>query len=54
MTQTELEAEDCFEHSYEFLELLPSHEEDVVEQLFVCIHCGHTRVLHTQGVRDYS
>jgi hypothetical protein len=35
------------------LELLPSREEDVVEQLFVCIHCSHTRVLHSYvGVRD--
>jgi hypothetical protein len=44
---------ECPSHEYEFLELLPSHEPDMIEQLFVCVICGNTRVLHTRvGVRD--
>jgi hypothetical protein len=46
------EENDCFGHEYEFLEPLPSSEEDVYQELWVCIHCNQTRVLRHNVVRD--
>jgi hypothetical protein len=51
--QQEEEAEVCPGHEFEFLEPLPSHEPDVYQELYVCIHCKHERVLtHHIGIRD--
>ena len=43
----------CAGHALEFLQLLPSSETDMFQELWVCIHCGHERVLtHHIGARD--
>jgi hypothetical protein len=52
--QMEQEAKEvCPGHALEFQELLPSHEPNIFQELWVCIHCGHERVMtHHTGVRD--
>jgi N-acetylmuramoyl-L-alanine amidase CwlA len=43
----------CYDHNYEFQEMLPSNSEESFQELWVCIHCGHERVItHQIGVRD--
>jgi len=45
---------DCSDHDYEFQEFLPAEcSTEVYQELWVCIHCGHEKVLtHHIGVRD--
>jgi hypothetical protein len=47
------EEQDCFGcHDYEYQESLSSGP-DGYQELFVCIHCGHNRILsHHIGIRD--
>jgi hypothetical protein len=45
--------DDCFGHEYEFQEALLSSSNGVYQELWVCIHCNHERILtHHIGIRD--
>jgi hypothetical protein len=44
--------DDCFGHDYEYQESLSSGS-NAYQEPWVCIHCGHDKVVtHFVGVRD--